>query len=52
MIPEVYVKNHEIQRLMMAALVIGTDFHFWDKAETKAEPLGITLSFRRPARPS
>lgn len=30
---------------MTAALVIGINFHFWDKVERKVQPLGITLHF-------
>lgn len=44
-IPVVSVKNCKIQRLVTAALVIGTNFHFWDKVERKVQPLGITLHF-------
>lgn len=44
-IPVVYMKNYKIQRLTTVALVIGTNFHFWDKVEGKVQPLGITLHF-------
>lgn len=47
-IPVVYVKNHKVQWLTMAASVIGSNFHFWDKAERKVQPLDITLHFSEP----
>lgn len=41
-VPVVYVKNCKMQRLIMVALVIGTNFHFWDQEERNVQPLGVT----------
>lgn len=32
----------------MVALVIRTNFHFWDQIERNVQLLGITLYFREP----
>lgn len=42
-VPVVYVKNCKMQRLTMVALVIGTNFHFWDQVERNVQALGVPL---------